>query len=128
MMADDFTPYYARREDIVNEEKFVRGTESGVVELPVAWELDDYPYFHWSSRPLNPGLRETDEVLRIWLAEFEFCRTQVRSGVLTLTTHPEIIGRGPRIQMLDTFIGHAKSQKDVAICTAAEAAEAWRHS
>lgn len=125
LMADDFRPYRPRRGDQVDSERFVPGLPARMVEMPVAWELDDYPYFHWSSRPLNPGLRNTDDVLSIWRAEFDYSRGHVPDGVFTLTNHPEIIGRGPRIQMLEKLIDHMQGDTSVVFSTLAEAARRW---
>jgi peptidoglycan/xylan/chitin deacetylase (PgdA/CDA1 family) len=117
MMADDFRTFHPRRNDAVDIDGFTRGPETSIVEFPVAWELDDYPYFHFASRPINQGLRSTDEVETAWQAEFDYCHGEVANGVFTLTMHPEIIGRGPRIRMLDRLIGHMQSQSGTTFST-----------
>ena len=122
MMADDFRPYRPRKGDIVDEEGFKPGPLAKLIEMPVAWELDDYPYFQFSTKPFNPGLRNPADVLAIWRAEFDYCQAEVADGVFTLTTHPEIIGRGPRIRMLGDLIAHMQSQSGVAFSTLADAA------
>ena len=116
LMADDFRPYRPRRGDVVTDHGFVRGPECNLLEFPVAWELDDYPYFQFMSR-LNQGLRLAEEVGAIWRAEFDYCRTHVTDGVFNLTTHPEIIGRGPRIEMLDRLVTYMKGQAGVKFST-----------
>jgi peptidoglycan/xylan/chitin deacetylase (PgdA/CDA1 family) len=61
-----------------------------LVELPVHWSLDDAPHFARAS--------DVDGLLAVWLSEL---RTAVRaSRHLTLTVHPEIIGRPHRIDVL----------------------------
>lgn len=117
LMADDFQPYRPRRGDVVTEQGFEPGPECGLIEFPVAWELDDYPYFQFMSRPINQGLRNAEEVGAIWRAEFDYCRTQIADGVFNLTNHPEIIGRGPRIEMLDRLVSYMKSQDGVTFST-----------
>jgi peptidoglycan/xylan/chitin deacetylase (PgdA/CDA1 family) len=117
LMADDFRPYRPRRADAVTEESFVPGPECGLIEFPVAWELDDYPYFQFMARPINQGLRNPAEVGAIWQAEFDYCHTQVPDGVFNLTNHPEIIGRGPRIEMLDHLVAHMKGCDGVTFST-----------
>jgi peptidoglycan-N-acetylglucosamine deacetylase len=117
MMADDFRTFHPRRNDVVDIDGFTRGPETSIVEFPVAWELDDYPYFHFASRPINQGLRSTDEVETAWQAEFDYCHSEVANGVFTLTMHPEIIGRGPRIRMLDRLIGHMQSESGITFST-----------
>lgn len=113
MMADDYKPYRPREGDVVEPSgMLVFGRESNLVEFPVAWELDDFPYFHFLGKN-GPGLRSADEVGKIWLAEFDWCVRNVADGVFTLTMHPEVIGRGPRIEMLNGLIGNMKSYPDV---------------
>ena len=117
LMADDFRIYRPRKGDEVGEQGLVRGTEARLLEFPVAWELDDYPYFHFSSKPFNAGLRSPDEVLSLWQAEFDYCHSELTEGVFTLTMHPEIIGRGPRIRMLARLIEHMRAAGDVQFST-----------
>ncbi len=122
LMADDFQPYRPRRNDQVDSDGFVPGPESRLIEFPVAWELDDYPYFHFAARPLNQGLRSAAEVYGIWRDEFDYCHSEIGDGVFTLTTHPEIIGRGPRIRMLDQLIGHMQAKPGTRFSTLADEA------
>ena len=110
LMADDFRPYRARRGDVVNESGFTSGAAGNVLEFPVAWELDDYPYFHFAPKPNNQGLRPVDDVFRAWAGEFDYCHDKVEDGVFTLTCHPEIIGRGPRIAMLGRLLTHIRDR------------------
>ncbi len=126
MMADDFRPYVPRRGTKADEESYTPGTPAKLIELPVAWELDDYPYFHYSSR-INQGLRTPDEVFALWKAEFDYCREKIEDGVFTLTTHPQIIGRGPRMRMLARLIDHMASFADVRFATMAEAASNFQN-
>jgi peptidoglycan/xylan/chitin deacetylase (PgdA/CDA1 family) len=127
LMLDDFRPHWARTGDRLHpDNRFVRGADSAVVELPVAWELDDFPYFHFVTRPVNPGLRKPSDVLEIWLGEFKYCHEHVANGVFILTMHPEIIGRGPRVEMLSALIGEMKRRPGVTFSTMARAADAFR--
>lgn len=113
MMADDFTPYRARRGDKVDEEAFVPGEVTRLIEMPVAWELDDFPYFTFINKPLFGGLRTPDDVFHCWRGEFDYCHKAKDDGVFTLTMHPQIIGRGPRIEMLARLIRYMQSQANV---------------
>lgn len=124
MMADDFRPYQARRGTSADEHGFSPGTPANVIEIPVAWELDDFPYFHFSSR-LNQGLRTPDEVRQLWTAEFDYCREHVPDGVFTLTMHPQIIGRGPRMRMLEQLVETMQSFTDVRFATVADTARRY---
>lgn len=109
LMADDFRPYHVRRDDRIDETGFVPGVAGRILEFPVAWELDDYPYFQFMAKPINQGLRAPGEVFEIWRGEFDYCHANIDDGLFNLTCHPEIIGRGPRIQMLGRLIDHIRA-------------------
>jgi peptidoglycan-N-acetylglucosamine deacetylase len=119
LMADDFSPYYLRIGDLVNLDGEIHfGKESGLLEIPVAWELDDFPYFSFTGR--QTGLSSPHEVMKRWLEELNYAIKQSNS-VFTLTMHPEIIGRGPRIEMLQEFIKKIKSNEgNINFCTASD--------
>jgi peptidoglycan-N-acetylglucosamine deacetylase len=88
LMADD-RPYWE-----------VSGSEP-VLELPGHWSLCDWPYFGYT--PYHGGLlADPAAVERIWLEEFESARAEHR--LVTYTMHPEAIGRGYVIRMLDRVI------------------------
>jgi peptidoglycan/xylan/chitin deacetylase (PgdA/CDA1 family) len=61
---------------------------AGLVELPVHWSLDDAPYFPGDVRVLEHA----------WRSELAVAAAEVRP--LTLTLHPEILGRAYRIDAL----------------------------
>jgi peptidoglycan/xylan/chitin deacetylase (PgdA/CDA1 family) len=122
MMADDFQPYRARKGDRADELGFYPGEPTQLIELPVSWELDDYPYFHFTNRPLFGGLRNPDDVYQCWKGEFDYCHDHVNDGTFTLTMHPEIIGRGPRVEMLRRLITHMRNSGNVTFSTMAEEA------
>jgi peptidoglycan/xylan/chitin deacetylase (PgdA/CDA1 family) len=72
-----------------------------LLELPGHWSLCDWPYFGFT--PYHGGLlADPAAVERIWLDEFESARAEHR--VVTYTMHPEAIGRGYLIRMLDRVI------------------------
>lgn len=123
MMADDFRPYRPRLSIAVGQAGEVSfGEEAPLWEFPVAWELDDFPYFHFAPKFPGLGLRSPQEVGQIWLREFEFCHRHVKDGVFTLTMHPEIIGRGPRMEMLAELITAIRLSEDVVFSVLRDAA------
>ena len=124
LMSGDYAPFYARKNDRNSEAGYEFGEDSRVLEFPVAWELDDYPYFHFASRPINQGLRLTTDVESLWMGEFDGAHAE--GGVFTLTCHPEIIGRAPRVRMLDRLIAYMQATEGVAFKTMAEAATEYR--
>lgn len=100
-MGDD-RPYYETYNDL------------SILELPVHWSLDDWPYFAWTTS-LGGILASTDQVLDIWLKEFESAFDDGR--LLTLTMHPDVIGRGYRLEVLQRFFETVTSRGDVWLTT-----------
>jgi peptidoglycan-N-acetylglucosamine deacetylase len=107
MMANDYTPYFARRGDIITADQPARfGATTSLIELPVSWSLDDFPHFEylWTATHLQPGLQRTDDVLANWLDDFRYLTRTLEWGVLTFTFHPQVIGRGHRMLLLERLI------------------------
>jgi peptidoglycan/xylan/chitin deacetylase (PgdA/CDA1 family) len=123
MMGDDYRPYLARKGYRADEDRYDRGEPSSVVELPVAWELDDFPHFVFLNKPMYLGMRTPNEVFDLWKDEFDFCHS-LGDGVFTLTMHPQVIGRGPRIAMISRLIDHMRSKSGVTFKTMVDVAAA----
>jgi peptidoglycan/xylan/chitin deacetylase (PgdA/CDA1 family) len=114
LMADDYVPYRPRIGDEVGQqEPLVRGRDANLWEIPMCFEMDDWPHFQFSFRPSRPGLSSPAKVLEIWTGEFDWMRTHVDGGILVATMHPQVIGRGHRMAMLDDFIAHCGAAGDV---------------
>lgn len=125
LMASDYVPYWPRRGDrFTSDGPYIFGSPSPIVELPVSWELDDMPHFSFV-RGVNAGLKTPTQVREIWRDEFMYFRTEIPGGCWTLTMHPQIIGRGHRIRMLNELVAEMK-QNDVIFATLADVAGAWR--
>ncbi len=109
LMADD-RPY-----EILEE-----GKPTGVVELPVEWLLDDYPYFGFERyQAVRPHIAPAD-VLAIWMAEFN--KAYEEGTLFVLTMHPKYIGHRSRIAMLENLIGYMLSRRNVWFATHEEIA------
>lgn len=129
LMADDFTPHWCRVGDGAPPDGPYRfGERVDLVEMPVSWVLDDFPHFEFvkSGGSLYPGLSAGSKVQEVWEDEFRFMRREVPGGVFTLTMHPEVIGRGHRMLMLERLIASLRSHEGVAFAALGAAAEAWR--
>jgi peptidoglycan/xylan/chitin deacetylase (PgdA/CDA1 family) len=108
MMADDYTPYFARQGDVIELEKpAVLGRPSKLVELPISWSLDDYPHFEFvrTQTTILPGLQSAGGVLQNWVDDFTYMKRVIDDwGVITYTFHPFVIGRGHRMMILERLI------------------------
>lgn len=130
LMGDDFTPYWCRVGDVAEPDGPYRfGRPVGLVELPVSWLLDDFPHFEYVSLPAHglrlPGLSAASKVEEIWRDEFDFMRRDVPGGVMTITMHPQVIGRGHRLLMLERLVEHMFAG-GARFSTMADAADRFR--
>jgi peptidoglycan/xylan/chitin deacetylase (PgdA/CDA1 family) len=115
LMADDFRPYRPRIGDRVSQqEPLVPGRLARLWELPMAFEFDDWVHFQFNFNPYRNGTSAPSKVLEIWTAELDWMHTNVDGGILTVTMHPQVIGRGHRIAMLTQFIAHCQQYHDIS--------------
>lgn len=104
LMADD-RPY-----ELIED-----GKPTGVVELPVEWLLDDYPYFGFSRySSVRPHIKPKD-VFEIWASEF--AKAYEEGTLFVLTMHPKYIGHRSRIAMLEELIKHIEKHTGVWFAT-----------
>ena len=108
LSATDFSPYWARIGDKAHDRKaYEFGDEVPIAEIPMAWNRDDWSYLEYAPG-FSTGGRTPSHVLQAWRGEFDFMYEEVPGGVFTLTMHPQVIGRGPRVLMLEQLIQHVR--------------------
>ena len=91
-----------------------------LIELPIQWVLDDWPFFAFGPGQMDRPIQATAPVETIWREEFDgICAL---GGHFILTMHPQVIGRPSRVALLDRFIAHIRSRRDVWIATCADVA------
>lgn len=104
LMADDM-PY-----EVLSD-----GRPTGVVELPVEWILDDYPYFNMDRftglRPYTPP----SAVYEVWSSEFDVAYQE--GSLFLLTMHPQIVGHRSRMAMLEKLVQYIRSRPGVWFAT-----------
>ena len=131
LMGDDFTPYYLRVGDqATTDGPYVFGKKIDVVEIPFTWGLDDFPAFEYvtSRAGIQPGLSSPLAVYEIWAGDFDYLCERLGEGVYTLTMHPQCIGRGHRMLMLERLLKHIRSHERVEFRTMLEVTTAWKQS
>ncbi|MEX2481689.1 MAG: polysaccharide deacetylase [Gammaproteobacteria bacterium] len=109
MMADD-RPYML----------MANGQDTGLVELPVEWILDDWPLFQISWPSKHVAIRNADDVYSIWKEEFDGAYEE--GTMYILTTHPQVIGHRYRMAMMDRLVTYMKSKPGVWFATHEEIA------
>jgi peptidoglycan/xylan/chitin deacetylase (PgdA/CDA1 family) len=88
------------------------GKPTGLIELPIEWILDDYPYFGPTAAGSSPSPAAVYDIYR---AEFDAAYDE--GTLFVLTTHPHVIGHRSRAAQLDKLIGYIKSRPGAWIAT-----------
>lgn len=127
LMAHDHAPYFCRTGDVVDDDGVRWGEPTRLVEVPVSWTLDDFPYLEFLRAPsaVFPGLRDPGEMFASWTLDLAWMLRETDRGVLTVTFHPEVIGRGHRLIHLERWLDQTLSE-DVEAVTAARVAKLFR--
>ncbi len=126
MAPHDFQPTWVRKGDIARTDgPHVFGEPVDLVELPFDWALDDWPYFS-PDLPRSEGLRSPNDVYEIWSAEFDYLHQRLGAGVFVLCLHPQCVGRGSRMLMLERLLDHMANAGGVAFRTMEDAAAEFR--
>jgi peptidoglycan/xylan/chitin deacetylase (PgdA/CDA1 family) len=95
---DDDGPYVHQRD----------GQPTGIVELPVQWLLDDFPFFGVDPRRGMLGQTPPDVAYAAWSQELAGLAAE-EGKCFVLTTHPQLIGRASRVRMLERLIEFARA-------------------
>lgn len=127
MAPKDYEPTYLRLGDIPRTDgPFEFGKPVDLVVLPFDWILDDWPYFNYEPRGGRQRLRAPSDVYEVWADEFSYLHDKVGNGVYVLTMHPQCIGKGSRMLMLERLIQFIKEHDGVTFRTMDEVAAEFR--
>lgn len=120
-MGDDFKPYYLRTPTYTAvDEPFKRGEKTDILEFPFSFFLDDFPAFEFvrgEQGPRAPGFAGEYWTFEMWKDQFDWMYENIDNGVYRLLLHPQIIGRAPRIELLESLIQHMQSKPNVEFAT-----------
>jgi peptidoglycan-N-acetylglucosamine deacetylase len=122
----DFEPYYLRRGDrFPPDGEYVFGESTELVGIPFAWHLSDFQFFEFV-----PGVTVRQDppsaVFEIWAGELEWAHANVPGGVYDLTMHPQAIGRGYRLAMVERLVEVAKGLDGARFERLGDYAARWR--
>ena len=128
MSAQDFEPYWCRTGDVIEPSGVATfGPEVELLEIPFSWTLDDFPQMEFVLTPNGvflEGLSDPEKCERMWLADLDYMVEEIPGGVYTMCFHPETIGRGARIRVLERMLARGK-EHGAQFMTARAAAEDW---
>jgi peptidoglycan/xylan/chitin deacetylase (PgdA/CDA1 family) len=126
---DDVRPHWARAAGVVRHNGPTKaGPEIPLVEVPITFITSDFAYFEFNGygRPTLPaGLRNPRDVEQIWLDEFSYNADRDPGAFTMLMLHPETIGWGGRIAMLERVLV-AMQERGARFVTAEQLADEFR--
>jgi peptidoglycan-N-acetylglucosamine deacetylase len=130
LMGGDYEPYWCRvGDEWSTTEEYRWGRPVDLVEVPVGWHLDDWPPFEYvwtKSGSILPGNSPPSSVEEIWRGEFDYLYYHVGQGILTVTMHPQVIGRGHRFLFLERFVRYMAGHSGVTFTTIGDYVRDWR--
>lgn len=119
-LLDDNMPYFLKLEN----------KEYNIVELPIQWQLYDFPYFAFNYSPAFPSgqgrIAPYSNVLNNWIYEYEGYKNKGLAYILQI--EPQTIGTPGRILMLRKLIEHITKSDDAWICTCEEMMNYYREN
>jgi peptidoglycan/xylan/chitin deacetylase (PgdA/CDA1 family) len=128
LMGDDFFAYWCRGNDMFFDDappKF--GDQLNLVEVPISYVMNDFHHFEFNyGEPLLVGHDGPHDVEPIWQAQFDYMYRNCPGGALTMIVHPQCIGQGLRLDMLERFIEFCNSRDGVRFATVEEVANEFR--
>lgn len=124
-----FMPIYETKPSTFNAiypEPF-NGKPSNVIEIPMHWELQDFPYFTYNRRPAMPQGQQSisgyKQVLYNWLWELDAFYDMGLCYVCKFD--PQTIGHGGRMLVLEELLT-TLTAKNIWIATGTEIAEYYK--
>jgi len=125
-MGHDFYPYYLRKGDKWSlDSAYKFGETTGLVELPVTWSLDDFPVSEFVMG-VNAGLQPPSAIEENWRGDFDYAYSHCKGGIFTLTLHPQTIGRGNRLLMLERLLEYFTAHDGVVFEAMGDYAARWK--
>ncbi|MFD3976018.1 polysaccharide deacetylase [Streptomyces cyaneofuscatus] len=129
LMHRDFQPYYVRSGDSWTRidydepasswmKPLQRGEETGLVEIPGNWYLDDLPPMMWiKSSPNSHGYTNARDIESQWRDQFDWVYREMDYAVFSVTIHPDVSGRPQVLLMLERFIDYINGHDGVQWAT-----------
>jgi len=123
-----YRPFWAPSPHTIDAEGLIRrGDPLDMVELPFVWILTDFSQFefHYGPPQYRALLLNARQLEEVWRDEIDDLISRDPAGFLMFALHPQVIGRGSRLAMLERVIEYGLERK-CRFATAAEIAEEFR--
>ncbi len=129
LMHHDFQPHFVRVGDSWTKidyskqpsawmKPLVRGRETGLIEIPASWYLDDLPPMMFiKAAPNSHGFVNPRDIEQIWRDQFDWVYREYDYAVFPMTIHPDVSGRPQVLMMLERLYGHIIRHPGVRFAT-----------
>lgn len=135
LMHNDFHPYYVRVGDSWTKidysrsagewmKPLVRGQETGLVEIPANWYLDDLPPMMFVKKSPNSfGFTNPRDMEQMWRDQFDWVYRECDYAIFPFTIHPDVSGRPQVLLAHERLIEYIGNHAGVRWVTNQEIAE-----
>jgi len=138
MSHHDCQPYYLRTGDswtkIDYEKKadewmkpLVAGQDTGLVEIPANWYLDDLPpHMFIKAAPNSHGFVNARDTEDLWRDHFDYFYREYDEFIFPISIHPDVSGRPHLLLMHERLIEHFLKHDGVEFVTMEEMADEFK--
>jgi peptidoglycan/xylan/chitin deacetylase (PgdA/CDA1 family) len=103
----EYFPYWASAERLDEDGTLVRGAPLDLVEVPTTFMTSDLSHFEISYEPPLPAAMPNPRDLEsVWRDQFDYMADRLDGAFFMVMCHPQSIGWGSRITMLERFVEH----------------------
>ncbi|TVY80828.1 Peptidoglycan deacetylase, partial [Lachnellula suecica] len=96
----------------------IKGKETGLVEIPANWYIDDLPPMMFIKTAANShGYVNPRDVEDIWRDHFDYCYREYDEFIFPISCHPDVSGRPQVILMHERLIEHFLKHEGVEFVT-----------
>ena len=126
----EYDLYWCRGADTLHDDgPNIMGAPIDLPEVPLSMVMQDFVYFEVNyGSPFLAGGAPPSHVEEVWRSQFDYMVERVPGGVLTVTMHPQSIGWGGRIVVLERFIEHVLATPGVRFSTCGASADEFRRA
>ena len=83
----------------------VKGQETGLVEIPASWYLDDLPPMMFIKDAHNShGFVNPRDIEDLWRDQFDYCYREYDEFIFPITIHPDVSGRPQVLLMHERYL------------------------
>jgi len=105
----------------------IHGTETGIVQIPANWYLDDLPPTMFIKKSANShGWVDTETIYRLWLNHFDYFYENYDDFIFPMTIHPDTSGRPHLLMMHEKIIQHINSHEGVEWVTMGQMSDEFK--